>query len=89
MYDVIYLLEESDGSYTWCDSPAPGIDMEEEDAIKYIRADLVGENIKKLACLYQAAKDRQEAVEGTASENYYRGQVVAYGRAVKAASQGE
>ncbi len=45
------------------------------------------EIVKKLDCLYQAAKDRQKACEGMASESYYRGQVVAYGRAVKAASQ--
>lgn len=47
------------------------------------------EIVKKLDCLYQAAKDRQKASEGSASESYYRGQVVAYGRAVKAASQPE
>lgn len=40
MYDVIYLIPD-ENSYVWCEDPAPGIGMEEEDAIKYIRADLV------------------------------------------------
>ena len=39
-YDVIYLIPD-ENSYVWCEDPAPGIGMEEEDAIKYIRADLV------------------------------------------------
>ncbi len=46
----------------------------------------MSEIIRKLDSLYQAAKDRQKSFEGTPSESYYRGQVVAYGRAVKAIS---
>ena len=42
MYDVIYLIPDDNGTgYVWCQDPAPGIEMKEEDAIKYIRADLV------------------------------------------------
>ena len=42
MYDVIYLIPDDEGAgHVWCQDPAPGIEMKEEDAIKYIRADLV------------------------------------------------
>ena len=39
-HDVIYLVPgETEGEYLWCEDPAPGIDMNSDDAIKYIRAD--------------------------------------------------
>ncbi len=40
---VIFLIPDGDGNHSWCDDPAPGIGMDESDAVKYIRADLVGE----------------------------------------------
>ena len=39
--EVIYLIPDDEYGYTWCDCPAPSDGMEEEDAIKYIRADKV------------------------------------------------
>ena len=45
MHDIIYLIPEEEYGYVWCEDPAPGPEMEEEDAIKYIRFDLV-EKIK-------------------------------------------
>jgi len=38
-HKVIYLIPDGDGTASWCSDPAPGIDMNEEDAIKYVRAD--------------------------------------------------
>lgn len=39
----IWLLPEagSDGETLWCDNPAPGAGMSQEDAVEYVRADLV------------------------------------------------
>lgn len=40
----IFLIEVFDGedySHIWCDTPAPGEGMHEEDATRYVRADLV------------------------------------------------
>lgn len=42
MYDVIYLIPDDEHGFLWCTDPAPGVGMEESDAVKYIRADLVG-----------------------------------------------
>ena len=35
---VIYLIPDGDGNATWCDDPAPGMGMDECDAIKYVKA---------------------------------------------------
>jgi len=35
---VIYLIPDG-GGYVWCEDPAPGIDMKEKDAIKYLSAE--------------------------------------------------
>ncbi len=44
-HEIIYLVPtDYDGgqlTYSWCDCPAPGEGMDPEDAIKYVRADLV------------------------------------------------
>lgn len=37
----IYLIDSGDG-VVWCDDPAPGNDMDESDAVKYVRADTIG-----------------------------------------------
>ena len=39
----IYLLPGTGdkGETTWCDSPAPGSEMDEADAVAYVRADVV------------------------------------------------
>ena len=42
-------------SWLWCDDPAPGIDMLEDEAIKYVRADEVKD-------LEQANKELLEAL---------------------------
>lgn len=39
----IWLLPDAgnDGETLWCDNPAPGAGMSPEDAVEYVRADLV------------------------------------------------
>lgn len=37
----IYLVPVGLNEYVWCDTPAPGEGMREEDATRYVRADLV------------------------------------------------
>ena len=41
--EIIYLMEEihGEGEWVWCDDPAPGVEMREEDAVPYVRADIV------------------------------------------------
>ena len=36
--DEIYLIQD-DLNVVWCDHPAPGLGMDEKDAVKYVRAD--------------------------------------------------
>lgn len=48
----IFLVEVFDGedySNVWCDTPAPGEGMREEDATRYVRADLVPDGNQVLA----------------------------------------
>lgn len=35
--DVIYLIPDDEYGYVWCEDPAPGMGMEERDAVKYVR----------------------------------------------------
>jgi len=42
---VIYLIPEDYGEYSWCDDPAPSNDCEESKSVKYIRADLLDEEV--------------------------------------------
>lgn len=63
---------DDDGLCVTCGATATGAAVE----------DCVAEIIRELDCLYQTAKDRQKAFTGIASENYYRGQVVGYGKAI-------
>lgn len=37
--EVIYLIEDEEDTFLWCEAPAPGVNHNEEDAVKYIRAD--------------------------------------------------
>ena len=37
MYDEIYLIQVDKDEWVWCSDPAPGIGMDEKDAIKYMR----------------------------------------------------
>lgn len=52
-HETIYLVPtDYDGgqlTYSWCDCPAPGEGMDPEDAIKYVRADLVPASNEMLA----------------------------------------
>lgn len=52
-HETIYLVPtDYDGgqlTYSWCDCPAPGEGMDPEDAIKYVRADLVPASNELLA----------------------------------------
>lgn len=52
-HETIYLVPtDYDGgqlTYSWCDCPAPGEGMDPEDAIKYVRADLVPASNEALA----------------------------------------
>lgn len=36
----IWLLPGAGGETLWCDNPAPGIEMDEADAVEYVRANL-------------------------------------------------
>lgn len=36
----IYLIIDSEGDLVWCDTPAPGEGMREEDATRYVREDI-------------------------------------------------
>ena len=42
MPGVIWLMDMGDG-IVWCDDPAPGLDMDEADATKYTRTDILEE----------------------------------------------
>ena len=49
---IIYLLPEAVEDdrcfeWCWCDDPAPGVDMDKKDAVKYIRADTLGRKRKE------------------------------------------
>lgn len=33
---IIYLIPDNEYGYVWCEDPAPGIGMDEKDAIKYV-----------------------------------------------------
>lgn len=52
-YETIYLVPTDyvggQLTYSWCDCPAPGEGMDPEDAIKYVRADLVPASNEVLA----------------------------------------
>ena len=37
---VIYLIPEGLDNWVWCEDPAPGADMQEDESIKYIRVSL-------------------------------------------------
>ena len=41
----IYLIPEGQGEYSWCDDPAPGSDCDESESVKYVRADLLDEEV--------------------------------------------
>ncbi len=45
IYKIIYLIDQ-DGDYVWCDDPAPSPDMDEKDAIAYIRLDIAKDAIR-------------------------------------------
>ncbi len=48
MNDIIYLIPtEKKDKYVWCDCPAPEPGMDEDDAVKYIRADIVKERLSR------------------------------------------
>lgn len=36
----IYLITDTEGDLVWCDTPAPGEGMREEDATRYVREDI-------------------------------------------------
>lgn len=38
--ETIYLIPDSEHGHLWCDDPAPGLGMDPEDAIEYLRADV-------------------------------------------------
>ncbi len=38
--DQIYLMDMGD-EIAWCDDPAPGAEMNADDAVKYVRADII------------------------------------------------
>jgi len=42
---VIYLIPDGSGEYSWCDDPAPGSDCNESESVRYIRADLLDEEL--------------------------------------------
>lgn len=42
---VIYLIPDGSGEYSWCDDPAPGSDCSESESVRYIRADLLDEEL--------------------------------------------
>lgn len=41
---IIYLIDMGD-EISWCDDPAPGIGMNQKNAVKYIRVDSVPEHL--------------------------------------------
>ena len=45
--EIIYLIPQDVGEYVWCDDPAPGPEMDESDAVKYIRYDCVDVIVKE------------------------------------------
>jgi hypothetical protein len=48
--DEIYLIYMGpETGLVWCDSPAPGIEMDEEDSIKYVRVNKTDSNHKLLS----------------------------------------
>lgn len=65
--ETIYLIpgEDVDGApaMVWCDDPAPGEDMDPEEAVKYIRADKHQEIIDRQA---RAAKMGMDAAKKSA-----------------------
>lgn len=69
----IWLVPMGCGDYDWCDSPAPGNDMEEADSIKYVRADTVQALTDEVArlgeALGEAAKDHEDMQKGFITEN--------------------
>lgn len=55
--EVIYLIPgegEYHETHVWCDDPAPGVDHDQNDAIKYIRYDVVE---KKMDAVVEAIKE--------------------------------
>jgi hypothetical protein len=46
-YKEIYLIPDPEYGHLWCEDPAPGDGMDEGDAVKYIRADLVEKTEQK------------------------------------------
>jgi len=41
----IYLIPEGYGEYSWCEDPAPGSDCHESESVRYIRANLLDEEV--------------------------------------------
>lgn len=67
----IWLLPDAgnDGETLWCDNPAPGAEMSPEDAVEYVRADLVPgwqpiETAPKLTVSQVGALDPDELPDG-------------------------
>lgn len=72
-YETIYLVPtDYDGgqlTYNWCDCPAPGEGMDPEDAIKYVRADLVPDSNEVLAQrIVELTNERDAALAQLASK---------------------
>ena len=55
--DRIYLIPDGEGGFMWCDHPAPGTDMDEADAVAYVRAALAPVTDEEVAGI----RERHEA----------------------------
>lgn len=38
--EKIYLIPDDIYGYVWCEDPAPGLGMDKNDAIEYVRSDI-------------------------------------------------
>ena len=70
-HKVIYLVPDDVDSWLWCEDPAPSEDTQEDEAIKYIRADEAEEKIERLdsviKVLHQAILEVDHAQQDGAS----------------------
>lgn len=71
-HETIYLVPtDYDGgqlTYSWCDCPAPGEGMDPEDAIKYVRADLVPASNEVLAKRIAELTNERDALSKQVNE---------------------
>jgi hypothetical protein len=59
----IYLITDTEGDLVWCDTPAPGEGMREEDATRYVREDIylaLQAQVKQLKCELTLSTDQND-----------------------------